>query len=63
MQVLELLVASIAKLLSDIFPSADRKKIDITVRIVLVVVILLILLAPVYVFLGSEPARSLSGAN
>jgi hypothetical protein len=54
MKVLELLVASIAKLLSDILPSADRKKIDIAVRIALVVVILLILLAPVYVFLGSE---------
>ena len=51
MHFLELLVTSITQLLRDLFPSADERKIDIAVRIALVVIIFMIILTPVYVFL------------
>ena len=48
---LELLVTSISQFVGGLFPSADERKIDIAVRITLVVIIFIIILTPVYVFL------------
>ena len=51
MHFLEVLVTSISQVLGDLLPWADERKIDIAVRIALVVTILMIMLSPVYVFL------------
>jgi hypothetical protein len=51
MHFLELLVTSISQLVVDLFPSANEKKTDFAVQIALVLIILLVIFMPVYVFL------------
>jgi len=50
MHFLDLLVTSISQLLGDLFPSANERQIDVAVRIALVIIILLLVFAPIYIF-------------
>ena len=51
MHFLDVLVTSISQLLGSLFPSANERQTEIAVRIALVIIILLLLFTPIYLFL------------
>jgi len=51
MHFLDVLVTSISQLLGSLFPSAKERQTEVAVRIALVIIILLLLFTPIYLFL------------
>jgi hypothetical protein len=50
MHFLDVLVTSISQLFGSLFPSANERQTEIAVRIALVIIILLLLFTPIYIF-------------
>jgi len=51
MHFLDVLVTSISQLFGSLFPSVNERQTEVAVRIALVIIVLLLLFTPIYIFL------------